>query len=106
MAITKNDDLIVLISSYPESKTRIFYGITKEGKGFFNDEKKYIMDITYSTVMGKYESEIFFVKLSDLSSSKEYLLSFGKTPQLAEIYDLNSKKMYSTPISSWFYNLY
>ena len=106
MAITKNDDLIVLISSYPESKTRIFYGITKEGKGFFNDEKKYIMDITYPTMMGKYESEIFFVKLSDLSSSKEYLLSFGKTPQLAEIYDLNSKKMYSTPISSWFYNLY
>ena len=39
MVTTQNNDLIILISSYPNSNTRILYGITKEGIGYFDGIK-------------------------------------------------------------------
>ena len=105
MAVTKNQDLLVLISSYPESNDRILFGLTNEGRGYFNEDKKCSITINDRTVTGKFESEIFVFKLLD--GTKEYLLSFGKTPQYIEFYDINSKKIINYyPINTFFYQLY
>ena len=107
MAITQNDDLIILISTFPTSNKRLLYGITKEGRGYFNEEKKILKEINDPTTIGRFESEMFMFKLSPIDSTTEYLLSFGKTPQLAEIYDLNTKNIvFHSPISTWFYELF
>ena len=105
MAVTKNQDLLVLISSYPESNDRILFGLTNEGRGYFNEDKKCSITINDRTVTGKFESEIFVFKLLD--GTKEYLLSFGKTPQYIEFYDIISKKIINYyPINTFFYQLY
>jgi len=106
MATTQNNDLIILISSFPNSNTRILYGITKEGLGYFDGIKKYPIEINDYNVKGRYESEIFMVKLSQISSDKEYIMSFGKILQNIEIYDLDSKNIYFHEIDTMFYRLY
>ena len=106
MAVTQNQDLLILISSFPESNTRILFGITNEGRGYFNEDKKCSIAINDRTVTGKFESEIFVFKLQD-KSTKEYLLSFGKTPQYIEFYDISSKKIINFySINTFFYELY
>ena len=106
MATTQNGDLLILMSSYPATKTRILYGLTSEGRGYFSDNKNYTMQLSYREIVGKFESEIFMIKLSSLTSTTEYIFSFGKTPQFIEVYDLNAKKIYYSPVTTWFYDLY
>ena len=107
MAVTQNQDLLVLISSFPESNYRIIFGITNEGRGYFNEDKNCSISINDRTVTGKFESEIFVFKLLDKYSTKEYLLSFGKTPQYIEFYDISSKKIINFySINTFFYQLY
>ena len=94
MALSQKGDLLILVSSYPATNTRILYGITKEGRGYFNDNKIYTMELIYDDdeVMGKFESEIFMIKLASSTATTEYIFSLAKTPQLIEVYDLNAKK--------------
>ena len=106
MAVTQKDDLLILMSSYPKSNKRAVFGITKEGIGYFNGNKNYTMEINDTNKRGRFESEIFIIKLSDISSNKEYIMSFGKLSQYAEIYDLESKKIYFKEIETMFYQLY
>ena len=106
MAVTQENDLLIIISSYPASNTRILYGITKEGIGYFNGNKIYSMEINDGKTMGRYESEMFMIKLADISNNKEYIMSVGKSVQYVEIYDLESKNIYFQEISTFFYQLY
>ena len=106
MAKSQNDDLLILISSYPKSNERIIYGITKKGENYFEHGKIYSMNISDPNTRGRFESETFMIKLSDISSTNEYLLSFGKTPQLLEIYDIKNKQIYFNDISTMFCQLY
>ena len=93
---TENNDLVYLVSSYPNNNNRILFGITKEGKGYFtlNNEKEKFNKIIIedSQNVGRYESTIFPVKL--LNSNDTYLLSVSKNSQMLELYDLKSSKIY------------
>lgn len=49
LVTSKNDDLIIVISSFPASNIRLFYGLTNEGRGYFTKDNKestnYTMEI-------------------------------------------------------------
>ena len=103
---SQNNDLIVLLSTFPESNERLLYGITSEGRGYFNESEFYEMEINDPNVTGRFESEAFMVKLSGSTDNKEYILSFGKDKQFMEIYDIENKKIYFKQISNVFHRLY
>ena len=83
---SENNDLFAEVSSFAESNIRYFYGLTKEGKGFFKDNENkeiefYMMEIDDVNATGRFESEIFSFKLDSNLDSKIYLLSYGKSNQ-------------------------
>ena len=101
-----NNDLIVLLSTFPESNERLLYGITSEGRGYFNESEIHKMEINDPNVTGRFESEAFMVKLLGSTDNKEYILSFGKEKQFMEIYDIENEKIYFKPIINVFHLLY
>ena len=106
---TKNDDLIILISTYPAANERLFYGFTKDGRGYFKENGQetniYLMKIQSPTDIMRFESESFMVKLKSTSETKEYIMDFGKTPQLLQLYDLENRSALTQEISSVFSDL-
>ena len=112
MVTTKNDDLIIIISAYPGSNERLFYGITQEGRGYFikNNQERYDYSFTLasSTTILRFESETFMVKLKSSSEINEYIMEYGKYPQLLQVYNLNNKEQIKVCIkdfTSVFYDL-
>ena len=103
---SQNNDLIVLLSTFPESNERLLYGITSEGRGYFNESEIHKMEINDPNVTGRFESEAFMVKLLGSTDNKEYILSFGKAKQFMEIYDIENEKIYFKPIINVFHRLY
>jgi hypothetical protein len=95
---SENDDLLVEVSSFPNNNMRVFYGLTKEGKGFFKkgDQETvfYQMEINDNETRGRFESEIFTFKLDSSSDDRIYLLSFSKGNQFVEVYDFYQEKSY------------
>ena len=71
------------------SNQRFFYGITKEGKPYF-DNDQYLISFYTNSRMNRSESENFVITINDETNS-EYLVSFGYDTNV-EIYDLNAKK--------------
>ena len=103
---SQNNDLIVLLSTFPESNERLLYGITSEGREYFNESEIHKMEINDPNVTGRFESEAFMVKLLGSTDNKEYILSFGKEKQFMEIYDIENEKIYFKPIINVFHRLY
>ena len=73
------------MSAYPATNTRLFYGLNKEGRGYFTIDNKESannsMVISKSYTVMRYEAEIFMVKLKSSSETKDYIMDFGKNPQ-------------------------
>ena len=93
-ATTSDGDMIIEITAIPDTSQRIFYGLTRDGKPYFSNNKDYFSTITISdtTTIGRYEGEIFFVNIN----SKEYLFSIGKGyDKYAELYDLKNNALIS-----------
>ena len=96
---SENNDFYAEVSCFPESNIRYFFGLTKEGKGFFKDKNNkeiefYIMELDSVNKTGRFESEIFSFKLDSNLDNKIYLLSYGKSDQFIEIYDFYQNKSY------------
>ena len=106
LAVSENNNLFALVSAFPQSNDRIVFGITSTGQGYFSSKNIEKFVINDPNKIGKFESEIFFIKLYKLTNTKEYLMSYGRNPQFGEIYDLENKKIYFGNISSMFYDMY
>ena len=110
---TENGDLIYSASSYPNNNYRIFFGLTKEGKGYFN---KYNKRTEFNTItlndgnnLGRFEFEIFPVKLFDSSiDNNEYIMTISKSHQYLELYDLKHAEVYYKGLIDTFdvYNIF
>ena len=93
-----NGDMVFLANSYKPNdtiqNTRVFYGLTKNGRPLFNDSYFYSINMSYEVKEnGKYESESLVVKESG-NNKKEYLMSFSKCDTFAEIYNFNNGNIY------------
>ena len=104
--ISQNNDLIILLSAFPASNERLLYGITSEGRGYFNESEFHKMEINDPNSTGRFESEAFMVKLLGSTNNKEYILSFGKAVQFMEIYDIQNEIIYFKQIIYAFHRLY
>ena len=104
--ISQNNDLIILLSAFPASNERLLYGITSEGRGYFNESEFHKMEINDPNSTGRFESEAFMVKLLGTTNNKEYILSFGKAVQFMEIYDIQNEIIYFKQIIYAFHRLY
>ena len=95
IAISENNDLFYIVSSYPNTNLRMIYAINYQGYGILNaDNPKSIIEINDSDTHGRYESEVFPIKLYESTDDKEYFLSISKSNQNVEIFDLYENKYY------------
>ena len=85
-----NGSLIIETSKDEGSEERNFYGITKEGKPYFENDQ-FLISFNADNGQIRQESENFVITLND-GKQTEYLISIGKN---AEIYDLYRKKVIS-----------
>ena len=110
---TENGDLICSASSFPNNTYRIFFGLTKEGKGYFYKDNKraefYKMTLNNGSNEGRYEFELFPVKLYDsYTDNNEYIMSMSKSNQYLELYDLKHTQGYYVDLINTFeiYNMH
>ena len=100
-----NGDMILSISSSSyNNKLRIFFGIRKNGRPFFQNGDSYLNYIEVEE--NKFESETFIIKLSN----NEYLLNVGKESTNVEIFDFQSDNVYKRNLYNFlsydYYNVY
>ena len=81
----------------------MFYLLNSQGYGFLNQSNPlsttYIPEEYYN---GRFESNIFTIKLYDSNDDKEYLISIGKAVQYVEIYDFYNNITYVNSVTKLF----
>ena len=92
----ENGDIVLETTQLPESPKRFFYGLKKDGTPLFGNNEYFKLILasgqTDNPENGRYEGEIFIVKISN----KEYIFSIGKgTTRFAELYDLDNEVILS-----------
>ena len=97
-AINKKGDMII---EYSSLNSRLFYGMRKNGEGFFNG--KYIQIL--NNVTGKrYESLNSFISLNNSEDDTQYLINLGANETIVELYDiekdLNNESNYRMNITA------
>ena len=82
-----------MIIEYTKDKsTRLFYGIKKNGKGFFDGE--YIKLSTFESGKNLHEFTNIFVSFNNSNDDNQYLFSFGKSDSVCELYDIEDTNTY------------
>ena len=98
-----NGDMILSITAYPKNEKRIFYGLKKNGRPFFNNNESYYYSINSNISAineSKYVSDSIVIKLSgNENNGKEYLISSGNKD--IEIYDFENNKIYKKPMTTF-----
>ena len=83
IVINDNGDLII---EYSYSKTRIFFGLKKNGDYYFNDKPTKIIDIEDEENFSRSHSRLMFV--TNNYNQKQYLFSTGFSNSITELYDM------------------
>ena len=83
IAINDNEDLIIEYSYY---KTRLFFGLKKNGDYYFNDKPTKIIEIEEEESFSRFYSNLIFV--TDNINQKEYLFSTSFGDSITELYDI------------------
>ena len=96
------NNLYVLSSSFPQSNLRNLFILNKEGNGIFNNNPFYNTNIDDKEIKGRFESEIFTIKLYTQNDDKEYLISISHGVLNIEIYDFYENKIYFNSITKSF----
>ena len=88
-------DMIVDSSAFPVSKYRVFFGLTKNGRLYFDDEVIYTMTVDHS--QGRIEGESYLIKLTSTNNNfhgRELICGISKNSgYYVEIYNLENKNM-------------
>ena len=82
-----------MVIEYSKDGHRLFYGIRKNGNGFFDGE--YIKEINL-TDKYRYESKNIFVSFNDSNDNVQYLFSYGSYDSVSELYDFQENFTYMT----------
>jgi hypothetical protein len=99
-ASTPKGEMFFLTSSDKINKGRIFYGINKDGTGYFEDSKNNTKIFIYKKEVIMHfqmDSELGYIKLNNnLEKENEYLMNFNN--EYIEIYNYKNIS-YSVPIA-------
>ena len=117
-ATNKEGDLFI---EYSTVNKRLFYGLMKNGKYYYDNELHYkesnITGYFYDNFpyIGRYESKNLFISTkNDINKTKEYLLSLSSYKTLIEIYDIKNdliftnitEKVFNYGIFSYHFSLF
>ena len=95
--VSENNNLYYILSTYPQSNTRVFYIINNEGYGLFEKDNPISkIEVNDPRNLGRYESVFFAFQLLSDSDNKEYLINIPKSNQLTEVYDFYTDTIYSS----------
>ena len=84
--VSENNNLYYILSTYPQSNTRVFYIINNEGYGLFEKDNPISkIEVNDPRNLGRYESVFFAFQLLSDSDNKEYLINIPKSNQLTEL---------------------
>ena len=106
VATSKNNNLYLLSSGYQELNFRNLYLLNNQGYGLL--DKDYPMKIIKADSAfskGRFESEIFTIKLYESNDDNEYLISISKADQYVEIYDFDNNVVFCDDVAKVFDNL-
>jgi hypothetical protein len=89
----KKGNMFILYSNDEDGKTdyRLFYGLKKDGRNYFENDNAQKIIQTYSSngVNARYESRIIFMSLeNDANQDKQYLFSTSAYDTLTELHDI------------------
>ena len=104
---TLKGDLLIESSSQNEKYIRYFYGLKKDGKGYYKDKiiNKDINNYSITSSTERYQSFIFTIKLNDIEDDNEYLVSITKdASRNIELYDFNNDTIYEKKLSTFFHS--
>ena len=105
---TLNGDLIVETSSSSHINVRNFYGLKKNGRGYFIDKitNKEINNYSINSIASRFESFLFSIKLNDKNDDNEYLISISKdSSRNIELYDFKNDRIYEEVLKTFFHSL-
>ena len=112
-SLSSKGDMIIDTSAYPGNNERRFFGLKKNGRPYFKDEKENETPYFSLFVSGlenenqqKIEGESSFILLNSTNKEeygKEYLLSYARDSYV-ELYDLENKQ-YTYEKTSFFFNM-
>ena len=83
IALNDNGDLII---EYSYNKTRLFFGLKKNGDYYFNDKPNKIIEIENEENFSRFHSRLLFV--TNNNNQKQYLFSTGLNNSITELYDI------------------
>ena len=98
---TENNNLFFLSSQYPKSNSRLFYLLNYKGLSFY-DEPIQLIEINDHNTKGRFQSEIFTIKLYNINDYKEYLISISIADQYVEIYNFYEGEIFFDTIATVF----
>ena len=90
-----NETMVIETTKIPKTKERKFFGITREGRPFFRDEK-YFYTMTVSGDAGSFEALGIIITFP--SNSREYFISISKLECSTELVDFYNT-IYSKTLS-------
>ena len=100
IASMPNGDMLFLTSSDKQNNYRIFYGIKKDGSGYFEDPENNKKTFIYKKevlMIYQYSSELGYVKLNiNQEIESEYLMNFNN--QYTEIYNYKNLSNFAAAI--------
>ena len=104
LTTTPNGDLICISSVYSSSKTLYFFGLKKNGRSYFTEGDEETSFKTTVTDQGRYEGNIFAIKLDSTSNNgdKEYVIGFANNNASFELYDFDNDKVYRQNTKTFF----
>ena len=96
--INNKGDLILELSDNNDINSRLFYGLTKEGRYLFNNKSSYTQEINIninqqilSNNKGYNDFSLFVSIYNNSNINKQYLFSINSNYPLVELFDLNDK---------------
>ena len=91
----ENNNLYFMASEFPKSNYRLHYNLNNEGYGLQDPYNPlHIIEINDTETKGRFNSEIFLIKLYESDNNNEYLINIGIADKNLEIYDFNEGKIY------------
>ena len=95
LSTTPNGDLVCISSVYSGSLDLNFFGLKKNGRGYFKENNEETPFRTTITDQSRNEGNIFAIKLNSTSNrDKEYVIGFANNNASFELYDFDNNQIY------------
>ena len=95
LSTTPNGDLVCISSIYSGSLEISFFGLKKNGRGYFKENNEETPFRTTITDQSRNEGNIFAIKLNSTSNrDKEYVIGFANNNASFELYDFDNNQIY------------